>query len=183
MMEEFAFFYESKASAAPNCAGTQAGQVDISMTKHISKCHLHWTHAIDVALGEAALRPADVAGVLLILAGVTVCVHCKLLHRTLFGRRIFSSHQIVNCIVYLCSKFGALNRRTNENRSSENRSGLLPQGQPPRFSILPITWLYDLSPKLNRASRTVMDTSQHASSAVYASWPSAIKRPQHHTLD
>ena len=30
---------------------------------------------------------------------------------------------------------------------------------------------------------TIMDISQHASEVVYASWPYAIKRPQHHTLD
>ena len=32
----------------------------------------------------------------------------------------------------------------------------------------------------NRASRTIMDISQHASSVFYASWPRTIKRPQHH---
>ena len=37
-----------------------------------------WTLAAAVALGEAALRPADVAGALLVLAGVAVCVHSKL---------------------------------------------------------------------------------------------------------
>ena len=98
--------------------------------------------------------------------------------------RLFSSsHQFVNLHVYLCAKFGALSGRINETRSSEKRSGLISQVQPPRFSILPITWLSDLSSMINRSSMTIMDISQHASEVVYASWPYAIKRPQHHTLD
>ena len=102
---------------------------------------------------------------------------------TLTGGRISSSHQFVSLLVYLFAKFGALNRRINEIRSSKNRSGLLSQVQPPRFSFLPIIWLSDLSPMLSRASRTIMDISPHASSVVFASWPRAIKRPHHHTLD
>ena len=106
-----------------------------------------------------------------------------LLRSTLSGRQISASYQCVNIFSYLCPKFGALNRRIDKTRSSQNRSGLLSQVQHPRFSILPITWLSDLSPMLNRASRTIMDITQHASSVVYASWPHTIKQPQHHTLE
>ena len=83
----------------------------------------------------------------------------------------------------LCAKFGAPNRRINQTRSSANRQGLLSPVQPPRSSVLPITWLSSLSPMLHRASRIIMDISQHASSVVYASWSCAINRPQHHTLE
>ena len=94
----------------------------------------------------------------------------RVLLSTLSGRRSFSYHLSVNLLsIYVqtsTAKFGAVNRRINETRSSENRYGLVSLVQPPRFSVLPITWLSALSPFLNRASRTIMDISQHASSVV-----------------
>ena len=68
---------------------------------------------------------------------------------SLSGRLISSSHQCVDLLVYLCTKFAALNRRINETRSCKNRPGLLSQVQPLRFSILPIFWLSDQSPMDN----------------------------------
>ena len=62
-------------------------------------------------------------------------------------------------------------QRINKTRSSENRSGWLPQVQYPIFSILSIIWLSDPFPMFPRASRTIMDNSLHVSSAFYASWP------------
>ena len=106
-----------------------------------------------------------------------------LLHSILHGGRISSSDLFINLLVYLCAKFGALNRRIDDTRSIENGPSLLSKVQPPRFSVLPISWLSDLSPMLNRASRTIMDISRHASSVGQASWPSTIKQPQNHTLE
>jgi hypothetical protein len=37
-----------------------------------------WTLVTSVLLGEAALRPADVAGSFLVVVGVAICVHSKL---------------------------------------------------------------------------------------------------------
>ena len=99
-----------------------------------------------------------------------------LLPITLSGSRISSSHEFVNLLVYLCEKFGALNRRINETRSSKNRPEQLSQLLPPRFSILPIIWLSGLS--LNRASRTrtIMDNSQDASSSSVVCRSYAIRK-------
>ena len=52
---------------------------DISMAVPISNSVTFvWTLLAAVLLGEAALRPADVAGALLVVAGVAICVHSKL---------------------------------------------------------------------------------------------------------
>ena len=45
------------------------------------------------------------------------------------GRQVSSSHELVDPVVYLHAKFGELNLRIDETRSSENRSGRLPQVQ------------------------------------------------------
>ena len=63
-------------------------------------------------------------------------------------------------------------------KTGQALSGLPSQAQSPRFSVLPITWLSGLSPMLKRAPRTIIDISQHASSVVYASWPSAVNLSQ-----
>ena len=106
---------------------------------------------------------------------------CWLLHSTLsLWQANFSFSSVVDLLVYLCEKFGALNQRINETRSSELR---LSQIHRLRISVLSITWLSGLSPMLNRASRTIMDISEHTSSVVFASWPCAINQSQYHALD
>ena len=45
-------------------------------------------------------------------------------------RRVSSSHQHTVLVDYLYAKFEALNRRIEKTRSSENRSGILPQVSP-----------------------------------------------------
>ncbi len=52
---------------------------DISMAVPISNSVTFlWTLVTSVLIGEAALRPVDVAGSLLVVAGVAICVHSKL---------------------------------------------------------------------------------------------------------
>ena len=85
------------------------------------------------------------------------------------GRQVSSSHELDGLVVYLHAKFGELNLRINETRSSENMSGLLPQAQYSRFAILPIIWLSDPFPMFPMASRIILDDSPHVSSALYAS--------------
>ncbi len=56
-----------------------AHPADISMAVPISNSVTFlWTLATSVLLGEAALRPTDIAGSLLVVAGVAICVHSKL---------------------------------------------------------------------------------------------------------
>ena len=108
-------------------------------------------------------------------------VASRLLLRGRSNRRFFPSHLIVNLIVYLCAKFGALNPRNDEIRSGENRSQPHPQVLTPRYSIPLIFRLSDLVAMFPRASKTIMDNNLHVSSHSYASRPREIKRPRNHT--
>ena len=92
-----------------------------------------------------------------------------LLLRGLSKGRFYSSHLILNLIVYLCAKFGALNQRINEIRSGGNLSQPLPQCQTSRFSIPTILWLSNLVAMFPRASGAIMDSNLHVSSHSYAS--------------
>ena len=83
--------------------------------------------------------------------------------------RFYCSHLILNLIVYLCAKFGALNQRINEIRSGGNLSQPLPQCQTSRFSIPTILWLSNLVAMFPRASGAIMDSNLHVSSHSYAS--------------
>ena len=113
-----------------------------------------------------------------------------LLCSTLSGRRISSSHQCVN-LVYLCwlcclAKFGALIEGSTKSGQVKTGQGYFLRYSLPDSLFCLLTGCLtdsDLSPRLNRSSRTIMDISQHVSSVFNASWPRAIKRPQHHTLD
>ena len=73
----------------------------------------------------------------------------------------YSSHLILNLIVYLCAKFGALNQRINEIRSGGNLSQPLPQCQTSRFSIPTIFGLSDLVAMFPTASGGIMDSNLH----------------------
>ena len=70
-----------------------------------------------------------------------------LLPSTLSGRRV-SPSQYFELVAYLCAKFRALNQIFNEPKSKENRSAILSQLQPPRFSKLLISLLAGLSPMI-----------------------------------
>ena len=83
--------------------------------------------------------------------------------------RFYSSHLILNLIVYLFAKFGALNQRINEIRSGGNWLQPLPEVQTSRFSIPTIFGLSDLVAIFPRASGTIMDSNLHVSSHLYAS--------------
>jgi hypothetical protein len=61
----------------------------------------------------------------------------RLLLRGSSKGRFYSSHSIVNLLIYLFAKFGALNPRMNEIRSSGNRSRPVPKGH--CHAILPVT--------------------------------------------
>ncbi len=84
---------------------------------------------------------------------------------------IFSSHLIVNLVVYLCAK--ALNPRINETRSGGNLFQPVPQVQSQlqtsRFSIPLIFLLSNVVSMFPRASGTIMDNNLHVSSHSYAS--------------
>ena len=104
---------------------------------------------------------------------------CFLLSRA--SERLFcSSHQLVNLVVYLSAKFGALNQRINEIRSCENLWWPLPQVLTLKFALTLILWLFNLAEMFPRVSRTIRDNSLHASSLLYASCPQEIKQPQPH---
>ena len=107
---------------------------------------------------------------------------CWLLHRCPSDWRQYSSRLIVNLVVYLCAKFGALNPRINEIRYCEIVLHPPPEVLSPRFSLPPILSLSDLAPMFPRVSGTIMDNSLHVSSQLYASRPREIKRPQDHTF-
>jgi hypothetical protein len=92
-----------------------------------------------------------------------------LLLRGLSQGLFYSSHLILNLIVYLCAKFGALNQRINEIRSGGNLLQPLPQCQTSRFSIPTILWLSNLVAMFPRASGAIMDSNLHVSSHSYAS--------------
>ncbi len=67
------------ANAAVPPFSSQPPPADISMAVPISNSVTFlWTLVTSVLLGEAALRPADVAGSLVVVAGVAICVHSKL---------------------------------------------------------------------------------------------------------
>jgi hypothetical protein len=77
----------------------------------------------------------------------------------------YSSDSILNLVLYLCAKFGALDPRINEIRSRKDRSRLIPEVCTRRFSIPTIFGLSDLvSIFTTRASETIMDSSLHISS-------------------
>jgi hypothetical protein len=83
-----------------------------------------------------------------------------------------SSYAILNSVVYLCAKFGALNQRINEIRSSGKVGNLVqpvPLVQISRFSIQTIFWLSDLVAIFLRASGTIIDSSLYVSSHLHAS--------------
>ena len=75
-----------------------------------------------------------------------------LLLRGLSKGRFYSSHLILNLIVYLCAKFGALNQRISEIRSGGNLLLPLPEVQTCRFSIPTIFRLSGLVAMFPRAS-------------------------------
>jgi hypothetical protein len=79
-----------------------------------------------------------------------------------------SSHSIVNSVVYLCAKFGALNPRIHKG-SGGNWFWQVPQVQTGRFSIPMNFWLSNLVTMIPRTSGTVMNSSLHVSSHLYAS--------------
>ena len=108
-------------------------------------------------------------------------VASRLLLRGPSNWQFFSSHLIVNLVVYLCAKFGALNPRNNKIRSGENWSQPLPQVPTPRYSFPPIFGRSDLVAMIPRASETIMDNSLHVSSHWYAGRLQGMKRPQTHT--
>ena len=108
-------------------------------------------------------------------------VASRLLLRGPSNRRFFSSHPIVDLVVYLSAKFGALNPRINEIRSGANSLQPVSQVQKLRFTIPPISWLSDLVAMFPRASGTIVDNILHASSHSSASCLRGIRRPQTHT--
>jgi hypothetical protein len=84
-------------------------------------------------------------------------------------RRFYSSHSIVNLVVYLCAKFGALNPRINNIRSIKNWWRQVPEVWNRIFSIPTIFWLSVLVSMRLMALRTIMDSILHSSSHLYAS--------------
>ena len=80
-----------------------------------------------------------------------------------------SSQSIVNLVVYLCAKFGALNPRMNDIRSRKNRSRPVPEVWNRIFSIPTIFWISALVAMCLMALRTIMDSILHVSSHSYAS--------------
>ncbi len=92
-----------------------------------------------------------------------------------------SSHSIVNSVVYLCTKFVALNPRIHEIRSSGNWFQPVPQVQTRRFSIPTIFWLSNLGAMFPRASGTIMNSSLHVYSHSYASRIRVMEQAQTET--
>ena len=107
----------------------------------------------------------------------------RLLLRSPSDWRFYTSYSIVNLVVYLCAKFGALNPRINEIRSGENRSHPPPRERTPRFFVLPILWLSDLVVMFPKASGTIMDKNLHSSSHLCASQHRDMLQPQTQTSD
>ena len=80
-------------------------------------------------------------------------------------------NQVCNHLLYLSAKFGALNQRIKEIRSSENQWWPLPQIVTLRFVKQLTLWLSDLAAMLPRASGTIMDNSLHVSPPTPPSLP------------
>lgn len=93
---------------------------------------------------------------------------CSTIFRVL-SRQVFCMKQVCNHLVNLSAKFGALNQRINEIRSSENLWWPLPQVLTLRSVKPHILWLCDLPAMLSRASWTIMDNSLDAYSPFHAS--------------
>ena len=100
---------------------------------------------------------------------------------SILSRQVCRTNQVCNHLVYLSAKFGELNQRINEIRSSENQWWPPPQVATLIFVKQLTLWLSDLAAMLPRASWTIMDNSLHASSPLYASCPLVIRQPQPHT--
>ena len=83
--------------------------------------------------------------------------------------------------MYMCAKFGAVNRRIKENRSYESEGSGPVQVRPPLFSIPLISQLLNLSEMFTRLSRIVKDDNSHASLLAIARAPSPKTEGDHDT--
>ena len=65
---------------------------------------------------------------------------CRHTNFSILSRKVCSTNQVCNHLVYLSAKFGALNQRINEIRSSENQWWLLSRVVNMRFAFVSSTF-------------------------------------------